>query len=171
MSTRSQRTDEVRSATTPEQAADDALVLAFGHLVAAASRLEHILGGSLAEHFQISHQTFEVLAILQRAGPDGLSMRSIAQEQVLSTGGVTRLIDRMEDAELVVRGPDPNDRRGRRVRLSPAGEALANRAAHLHAQNIRRYFLEPVPEAERARFIEHLRAVSHSARDALGRLP
>lgn len=145
-------------------------MLAFGHLVAAASRLEHILGRSLAEEFQISHQTFEVLAILKRTGPEGVSMGSIAQEQVLSTGGVTRLIDRMEDAGLVIRAADPEDRRGRRVRLSTDGKALAIRAEHLHAENVRRHFLAPIPEADRQRFIEHLRAISHSARDTLGRL-
>jgi DNA-binding MarR family transcriptional regulator len=160
-----------RSRASAEQAEDDALVLAFGHLVAAASRLEYILGRSLAEEFHISHQTFEVLAILKRAGGEGLSMRSIAQEQVLSTGGVTRLIDRMEAAGLVARAPDPHDRRGRRVRLTQAGEALAIRAAQHHAENIRRHFLEPIPEQERPDFVDKLRTLSHAARDALPRLP
>lgn len=158
------------TATTSE-AATDALVLGFGHLLAAANRLEYILGRSLAENFQISHQTFEVLAILKRAGAEGRSMRSIAQEQVLSTGGVTRLIDRMEAAGLVARAPDPNDRRGRRVRLTREGDALAIRASSVHAENIRRYFLDPLPEADRAEFIDKLRTLSHSARDLLPRLP
>lgn len=159
------------STETTSEAAPDALVLAFGHLLAAANRLEYILGRSLTENFQISHQTFEVLAILKRAGAEGRSMRSIAQEQVLSTGGVTRLIDRMEAAGLVVRAPDPHDRRGRRVRLTQNGDALASRASRLHAENIRRYFLDPLPEADRAAFIDKLRTLSHSARDALPRLP
>jgi DNA-binding MarR family transcriptional regulator len=157
------------TATTPDEATD-AIVLAFGHLLAAANRLEYILGRSLAENFQISHQTFEVLTILKRAGAEGLSMRSIAQEQVLSTGGVTRLIDRMEASDLVARGPDPSDRRGRRVRLTQEGEALALRASRLHAENVRHYFLDPLPEADRAEFIDRLRTLSHAARDALPRL-
>jgi hypothetical protein len=37
-------------------------------------------------------------------------------------------------------------------------------------ENIRRYFLEPLPEADRARFAEDLRLLSHAARDALPRL-
>src|SRR5579884_1678878 len=87
----------------PDSADDDAFVLAFGHLVAASNRLSYILGRALEERFSISHQTFEVLVILARAGESGLSMGAIAQEQVLSTGGVTRLIDRMEAAGLVLR--------------------------------------------------------------------
>jgi DNA-binding MarR family transcriptional regulator len=119
----------------------------------------------------ITIQAFEVLVIVARAGANGLSMRSIAQEQVLSTGGVTRLIDRMEAAGLVTRHPDPDDRRGRRVRLTPGCEQLAISAARRHAENVRRHFLELLPQRDRERFIENLRTLSHSARDALPRLP
>jgi DNA-binding MarR family transcriptional regulator len=150
---------------------DDALVLAFGHLIAAANRLGYILGRALEREFQISHQTFEVLVILSRADPTGLSMRSIAQAQVLSTGGVTRLIDRLETAGLVARHPDPDDRRGRRVQLTPAGRRLAARASHVHAENIRRYFLEPLPPDEREHFVATLKTLSHAARDELPRIP
>ena len=156
--------------STAEQASDDAAVLAFGHLVAAANRLGYILGRALEQEFQISHQTFEVLVILARADAGGLSMRSIAQQQVLSTGGVTRLIDRLEAAGLVARHADPDDRRGRRVRLTPAGERLARRATRSHAENVRRYFLGPVPPQQRDAFVAMLKTVSHTARDELPRL-
>ena len=154
-----------------QRAVDDAAVLAFGHLVAAANRLGYILGRALEQEFQISHQTFEVLVILARADAEGLSMRSIAQEQVLSTGGVTRLIDRMEAAGLVARHADPDDRRGRRVRLTPTGAQLARRASHSHAVNVRRYFLGPLSPQERDAFVATLKTVSHAARDELPRLP
>ncbi|MFL5832033.1 MAG: MarR family winged helix-turn-helix transcriptional regulator [Solirubrobacteraceae bacterium] len=154
-----------------DRAGDDAAVLAFGHLVGAANRLGYILGRALEQEFQISHQTFEVLVILAQADADGLSMRSIGQEQVLSTGGVTRLIDRMEAAGLVARHADPDDRRGRRVRLTPAGERLTARASHSHAENVRRYFLGPVAPQERDAFIATLKTLSHAARDELPRLP
>ncbi len=152
-------------------AGDDAVVLAFGHLVAAANRLGYILGRALEQEFGISHQTFEVLVILAQADADGLSMRSIAQEQVLSTGGVTRLIDRMEAAGLVARHADPDDRRGRRVRLTPAGQRLATRASRSHAENVRRYFLGALAPRERDAFVAMLKTVSHAARDGLPRLP
>jgi DNA-binding MarR family transcriptional regulator len=156
--------------TTAQEAADDELVLAFGHLQGAANRLEYLLGRALEERCGINHLAFEVLMILGRAGPAGLPMRSIAQERVLSTGGATRLVDRMEAAGLVARTADADDRRGRRVRLTPAGEDTAVRAARLHGENIRRFFLDPLPEQHRAQFVEDLRTLSHSARDALPRL-
>ncbi|WP_322747256.1 MULTISPECIES: MarR family winged helix-turn-helix transcriptional regulator [unclassified Frankia] len=157
--------------STARQAANDELIVAFGRLQGAANRLEYILGRALEEECGINHLMFEVLLILGRAGEPGLSMRAIAQEQVLTTGGATRLVDRMETAGLVERAEDPADRRGRLVRLTPQGEETTVRASRVHVANIRRYFLEPLPVEDRERFAEDLRILSHSARDVLPRLP
>jgi len=157
--------------TTAKQAADHELILAFGRLQGAANRLEYILGRALEVECGISHLMFEVLLILGRAGEPGLSMRAIAQEQVLTTGGATRLVDRMEAAELVERAADPGDRRGRLVRLTALGEETAVRASRVHLENIKRYLVDPLPAADRKRFSEDLRILSHTARDLLPRLP
>jgi DNA-binding MarR family transcriptional regulator len=98
-------------------------------------------------------------------------MRAIAQEQVLTTGGATRLVDRMEAAGLVTRVESPDDRRGKLVRLTALGEETAVRAARVHLENIKRYFVEPLPVADRERFAEDLRILSRTARDVLPRLP
>ncbi|MFE6828368.1 MarR family winged helix-turn-helix transcriptional regulator [Streptomyces sp. NPDC057690] len=157
--------------TTAKEAANHELILAFGRLQGTANRLEYILGRALEVECGISHLMFEVLLILGRAGEPGLSMRAVAQEQVLTTGGATRLVDRMETAELVERAEDPHDRRGRLVRLTSLGEETAVRAARVHLENIKRYLVEPLPAADRARFAEDLRILSHTARDLLPRLP
>lgn len=157
--------------TTAKQAANDDLVLAFGRLLGAANRLEYILGRALEDECGINHGTFEVLLILGRAGRPGLSMRAIAQEQVLTTGGATRLVDRLEAAGLVERIDDPDDRRGRRVRLTPAGEKATVAAARIHVRNIQRYFVESLPEDDFAQFASNLRRLSRAARDMLPRLP
>ncbi|MGW1716935.1 MarR family winged helix-turn-helix transcriptional regulator [Streptomyces sp. NPDC002156] len=157
--------------TTAKQAADHELILAFGRLQGAANRLEYILGRALEVECGISHLMFEVLLILGRAGEPGLSMRAIAQEQVLTTGGATRLVDRMEAAELVERAADPGDRRARLVRLTTLGEETVVRASRAHLENIKRYLVDPLPAADRKRFSEDLRILSHTARDLLPRLP
>ncbi len=136
-------------------AADHQLVLATcGRLHGAAGRLDHILGRSLERECGISHLMFEVLLLLGRAGEQGLSMRAVAQEQVLTTGGVTRLVDRMAAARPVERAEDPGDRRGRPARLTPLGAETAVRASQVTLENIQRYFLRPLPAADRTRFAE-----------------
>ncbi|WP_245685230.1 MULTISPECIES: MarR family winged helix-turn-helix transcriptional regulator [Streptomyces aurantiacus group] len=146
------------------------MVLAFGWLQGAANRLEYILGRAIEKECGISHLMFEVLLILGRAGEPGMSMRAIAQERVLTTGGVTRLVDRMEAAGLVARDENPGDRRGRLVRLTRLGEETAVRAARLHAENVQRLFLDQLPPEHREQFTRDLRTLSFSARDALPRL-
>jgi DNA-binding MarR family transcriptional regulator len=157
--------------TTAASAADHPLVLAFGHLQGAATRLEYLLGKELERQCGISHATFEVLLILARAGRDGLPMGAISQERVLSSGGATRLIDRMEADGLVMRIPDADDRRARRVRLTAKGERVAVDAARIHVANVQRRFLDPVATEHHDQLIADLRTLSHTARDALPRLP
>jgi DNA-binding MarR family transcriptional regulator len=156
--------------STAKQAADHELIVAFGRLQGAANRLGYVLGRAIEEEFGISHLMFEVLLILGRAGGSGLSMGAISREQVLTSGGVTRLVDRMVAAGLVERAEDPADRRGRLVRLTALGEETCTRAARVHAANIERYFLDPLPESHRRRFLEDLRVLSHAAQDLLPRL-
>jgi DNA-binding MarR family transcriptional regulator len=156
--------------STAKDAADDAMILAFGRLQGAANRLDYILGRAIEQECGISHLMFEVLLILGRAGDPGLSMGAIGREQVLTTGGVTRLVDRMQAAGLVERTDDPADRRGRLVHLTPLGEQTVVRAAQVHRDNIQRYFLDPLPASHRERFMEDLRILSHAARDHLPRL-
>jgi DNA-binding MarR family transcriptional regulator len=152
---------------TPQDAATNPLMLAFGRLQGAANRLAHILGRALEQECGITHLEFEVLLILGRAGEPGMSMRAISQEQVLTTGGATRVIDRLERAGLVVRGAHPTDKRGRLVKLTEAGAERLVRASTVHFGNIERYFLAPLPEGHRERFADDLRILSHAARDAL----
>ena len=156
--------------STAKDAADNELILAFGRLRGAANRLEYVLGRAIEKECGISHLMFEVLLILGPADGPGLSMGAISREQVLTTGGVTRLVDRMAAAGLVERAEDPDDRRGRLVRLTPKGEEVVARASRLHVENVKRYFLDPLPAAHRRRFMEDLQVLSHSARDILPRL-
>ncbi len=152
---------------TPQDAAGNPLMLAFGRLQGAANRLALLLGRALEQECGLTHLEFEVLLILGRAGEPGRSMRAISQEQVLTTGGATRVIDRLEKAGLVARSAHPTDKRGRLVTLTPAGAEKLVQASNVHLENIKRYFVQPLPEDRRERFAEDLRILSHAARDAL----
>ncbi|MEV6239821.1 MarR family transcriptional regulator [Lentzea sp. NPDC051838] len=152
---------------TPQDAASHALMLAFGRLQGAANRLEYLLGRALEQECGITHLEFEVLLILARAGEPGLSMRAISQEQVLTTGGATRVIDRLERDGLVERAPHPTDKRSRLAKLTSKGSKTLVHAANVHLANIKQHFLAPLPEGHREQFAEDLKLLSHAARDAL----
>ncbi|MDI6098865.1 MarR family transcriptional regulator [Actinoplanes sp. NEAU-A12] len=152
------------------QAAEDGLVVTFGRLLGVANRLEYLVGRALEQECGISHLMYEVLLILGRAGGPGLSMSAIGRAQVLTTGGVTRLIDRMEAAGLVERAEDPGDRRGRLVRLTPLGEQTAVRATRLHRDNLRRLLADRLPAEHWDRFAEDVRVLSRAVEKEVPRL-
>ncbi|WIV57355.1 MarR family winged helix-turn-helix transcriptional regulator [Amycolatopsis nalaikhensis] len=156
--------------TSAKQAGYDPRILAFGRLQGAANRLEYLLGRALERECGITHLMYEVLLIVGRAGDAGLTMRSIAQEQVLTSGGATRLVDRMAAMGLVTRTVSPDDGRVQLVRLTALGDETTVRASRVHVENIEQFFFKPLPPEHRERFAADLRTLSHFARDALPRL-
>jgi DNA-binding MarR family transcriptional regulator len=70
---------------------------------------------------------YDVLWPLRRAKGRRLRMGALAEQVTLSRTGLSRLIDRLEDAGLLRREPAPEDRRGSYVVLTPAGAALIRR--------------------------------------------
>lgn len=81
------------------------------------------------ERFGISRGEFDVLATLRRSGePYTLSPRQLSATLMLTTGGMTGRLDKLERAGLLSRSPDPHDRRGLRVTLSERGLEIVDEA-------------------------------------------
>ncbi|MEP7382640.1 MAG: MarR family transcriptional regulator [Gemmatimonadota bacterium] len=74
----------------------------------------------------ISGTQYNVLRILRGAGIDGLCRNEIADRLVTRMPDVTRLLDRMEEADLVARQRDSKDRRLVTTRLTDKGRALVD---------------------------------------------
>ncbi len=60
-----------------------------------------------------------------------LRMSEIAHRLILSRGGATKVIDRLEEMDYVVRRPDPDDRRATVLELTPAGRSALDRARRI----------------------------------------
>ena len=61
-----------------------------------------------------------------------MTMSKLSANVALTTGGITRLVDRMVEADLVARQNCPNDRRSVHVVLTPTGHATLGRAVAEH---------------------------------------
>ena len=68
-------------------------------------------------------------------------MSTLSSNVALTTGGVTRLVDRMAEAGLVARENCPSDRRSIHVVLTPEGRAVLERAIAQHVDSIDRHLM------------------------------
>lgn len=106
----------------------------------------HRLAGHLTEQlcavyrrYGLTEGEFDVLATLRRAGePFERAPGELAAHTMVTTGAMTKRIDRLEHAGLVTRRRSANDGRGRVVALTAAGRRLIDDAFTEHMRNERR---------------------------------
>lgn len=111
---------------------DTAALGLFGRLFRCTRLADDRLSEGLAGH-ALQRGWFDILAALRRAGaPYELNPTELMRATLLSSGGTTKRLDRMVEADLVERRPDPDDRRGTRVRLTARGRATIDRALEAH---------------------------------------
>lgn len=132
MSERPQRNDPVDAiidqwaAVRPDL--DTKAMEVFGRIF----RLSRTMGDRMEKAYApygISRGEFDVLATLRRAGaPHTLSPRQLSATLMLTTGGMTGRLDKLERAGLLRRSPDPHDRRGLQVTLTEKGLHLIDEA-------------------------------------------
>ena len=77
-------------------------------------------------------------------------MSQVADAIVHSTGGTTRLIDRLEDAGHVVRQLCPNDRRAVHVAITGLGNAKLDEALGVHLTYLNTHVAGRLSDDERA---------------------
>ncbi|MER6152502.1 MarR family winged helix-turn-helix transcriptional regulator [Streptomyces hirsutus] len=100
----------------------------FGRITRLSRAMGDLLEKAYAK-YGISRGEFDVLATLRRSGePYALSPRQLSATLMLTTGGMTGRLDKLERAGLLRRSPDPHDRRGLQVTLTERGLRLADEA-------------------------------------------
>lgn len=100
---------------------------------------------------------YDVLATLRRAGPPyRLRPTEFTSALMLTSSGTTKRLDRLEQAGLIQRAPDPQDRRGTLITLTTAGRELVDGTTEAHLENERR-LLGALSEADRRRLADLLR--------------
>lgn len=97
--------------------------------------------------FDLAVGEFDVLAALLREPSKQLTSKQIQELVLISSGGLTNRIDRLEKRHLIVRQPNPNDRRSSLITLTTDGETLVNQILSSHL-DIERSFIQCLTESE-----------------------
>ena len=107
----------------------------IGRLHRVAARLTEELV-AVYGRFGLGEGEFDVLATLRRAGaPYELTPTELASSTMVTSGAVTKRVDRLVERGLVTRRVGDGDARGRVVALTDAGRALIDEAFDAHMAN------------------------------------
>jgi DNA-binding MarR family transcriptional regulator len=127
-----------------------------GRISRLARELEQRLEPVYREH-GLEGGWYDVLATLRRSGPPyRLRPTELTNAVMLTSSGTTKRLDRLEQAGLIARASDPDDRRGTLITLTAAGRELLDATTEAHLENERR-LLGALTEADRRRLADLLR--------------
>ncbi len=134
---------------------------AFVAVVKTADLLLRLLDRNLAAQ-ALSHQQYNVLRIVRGAGKAGIPTLAIGERLIECAPGMTRLLDRMEEKELVRRERCKQDRRQVLCYITRKGEQLLTDVEPLVEGLAQRAF-EKIPCAKLETFIETLEHIREQA--------
>jgi DNA-binding MarR family transcriptional regulator len=142
---------------------DDRLTLA-GLFFETHAGLVAELGRHLEAESGLTGQWFDVLLRLARS-PDGrLRMSDLARQVIMTPSGLTRAVDRMEEAGLVQRESCSSDRRVFYAVLTPKGRRRIEAAVPRHVEHIDECFTAHLDTKERATLESALRKLRAALR-------
>ena len=140
---------------------DDALKL-FVVLNRAATAVTAAAQANVARH-GLSLAEFAALEALYHKGP--LLVGELQRAVLKSSGGITYLVDRLVERELVERRESPEDRRARYAALTAEGIAFMDRIFPEHARCLAQASAGLTPQEQR-QAIELLKALGKGAQEA-----
>jgi DNA-binding MarR family transcriptional regulator len=129
---------------------DDERITSFGRLVEAYGTLTHLLGREMEAEIGLPLLWYGVLLLVGRSPYGVRPIGELVNATAFTSGGVTRLVDRMAAAGLVERRPCPSDRRVQYVALTEKGRELLERATKVHLRGIQEHMIDKLAPPERA---------------------
>ncbi len=134
---------------------DERLIL-MGLLTEVNARLQRVLGAELEASCDLALGWYDVMVRIARSPEGRLTMSEVANQTVYTSGGTTRLIDRIEEAGLVRRASCPSDRRTTYVELTETGTTALETATTAHLEHLDVHLTDLLSATERSVLIDAL---------------
>lgn len=148
---------------TKQDVLADERITKFGLMVEANRRLMRTFERSLREKHGLAMVDFEAMLRLGRSPDRQMSMSELAEQMVLTSGGITRLVDRLANDDLAERVLCPSDRRVHWARLTDHGVATVSGALATHLQDLDSHYFGVMSDGEQVTMttvLERLRTAS-----------
>lgn len=114
----------------------------------AHARVGEVLTRELKDTEGLPLAWYDVMVQLSEAPGHRLRMQELADAVLLSKSGLTRLVDRMEEAGLVHRAKCPDDRRGTLAELTEHGYTRLRETAPTHLKGVKHHFVDELTDEE-----------------------
>jgi len=132
------------------------------------ARLLRTYADQRAAQFGMTRAKWAVLARLDRF--EGLKQAELAEMLDLQPISLTRLLDGLAGNGLIERRPDPEDRRAKRLFLTPAARPLLTQLTEL-GEDLMETALAGLPRGDVAALLGGLTAIKENLRHAVQRKP
>ena len=134
----------------------------FNNLIRFEIELWNAVDARLKAEFDLPLTQFEPMAVMDRL--PGCRVYDIASELGITTGGASKLVDRIEAGGYCRRLPNPADRRSSLLELTPEGRRLLAEAGMAFDEELQRWLGAAVPERTLRQFagtLARLRTAGH----------
>ncbi len=127
---------------------DDVLYVAIP-LYIAHNKMTDSLYKMHEKKYAISNAELDVLSSLKLVGDEDytLSPTKLYSTMVFSSGGMTKVLKRLENKEYIIRVDNINDKRSKLVQMTPKGDALLSHALK-DVVDIEKDFFSPLDKKE-----------------------
>ena len=129
---------------------NDAEMAAWRSYIVATLLLRQRLHRELADGHEVSLTDYEVLVCLESQVGQRMRMSELAVYMGSTKSKLSHQVGRLENAGLVRRARDPEDKRGVITELTDEGMALLAKAAPTHVQGVREHLIDLLSPAEQA---------------------
>jgi MarR family transcriptional regulator, organic hydroperoxide resistance regulator len=137
----------------------------FDDLIRFEIQLWNAVDTRLRGEFGLPLSHFEPMSVMDRL--PGCRVYDIASELGITTGGTSKLVDRIEASGYCQRLPNPADRRSSLLELTPEGRRVLAEAGVAFDEELQRWLGEPLPERTLRQFaaaLARLRAAGQGVR-------
>lgn len=136
--------------STEHRSADDEVVTWWGLVIEGYHATQQRITAVITEHHGLSPASLDILLRLLRSPEHRQPMTRLAREVALTSGGFTKVADRLAAAGLIRREPCERDRRVVYAALTERGTDLAVQARASTAEVLRSGVIEPLGEQRAA---------------------